>query len=83
MERKHFTFLIISDNSSKRKSNCIQSGIPGENESGTGLSFLSSCAAAPHYEKFLRIWLRAPFSRRDTCACEMPISLDTSIWVLP
>ena len=23
------------------------------------------------------------FSSRETCACEMPISEDTSIWVLP
>lgn len=29
------------------------------------------------------ILLSAPFSSLDTWACEMPISLATSIWVLP
>ena len=31
----------------------------------------------------LRIDVSALFSRRDTCACEIPISLATSIWVFP
>ena len=32
---------------------------------------------------YLRNLSIAPFSRRDTCACEMPISAAISIWVLP
>lgn len=32
---------------------------------------------------FFLIVLMAPFSNRETCACEMPTSAETSIWVLP
>ena len=36
----------------------------------------------PVYSSFL-ICFKALFSNRETCACEIPISADTSIWVLP
>ena len=35
------------------------------------------------YQKDLRIRSMAPFSSRETCAWEMPISSAISIWVLP
>jgi len=35
------------------------------------------------HEIFNRILLRAFFSRRDTCACEMPTSAEISVCVFP
>ena len=47
------------------------------------LLYTLAVGASPKTQKCFRICSSAPFSRRETCACDMPISAAISICVLP
>ena len=71
----------------RKKQNMTQSELAGEHITRNMLSKIENGEALPSLDTLfyscLRIFSNAPFSKRLTCACEMPISSETSVCVLP